>query len=183
MRLQLPATHRPPLSPRPTRPRLKRAISFTSIRATSIPVTSSSDTSGSATSIYTTSTSESLATSIPNNTPSTVDLYSSSQSGELQQVLTALNIETFPIPKTFLKKLIEPHLRLNTSDFALNQVRIPIAFVTALRSSSALATVPEPSPMQSVGSRIPFSSKQANPSRYASTPIRFRQLRLFRARL
>ena len=164
-RLLLTSQHRFLLSPRPTWARLKRAIIFTSIRATLIPATSSSDTSGSATSIYNTSTSEILAPSIPNNTPIPVDSYSSSQSSELQQVLTALSIETFLIPENLRKKLIEPHLRLNILSVALNELRIPIASVTALISSAAPPTVPESSSMQSVCSRIPISSEQANPLR------------------
>ena len=106
LRQQLPAQERPPLSPSST----GAAISFTSIRATSIPATSSSDSSGSATAIYTTSTSETLAQSIPNNTSSPAVSYSSSQSAELQYVLSVLKIKTLSISEHLRKRLIEPHL-------------------------------------------------------------------------
>ena len=79
--------------------------------------------------------------------------------------------------------MIEPHLRLDTSSFALNKSRIFIASVTSPIFSAAPATIPKTIPMQSVDSRIPIYSEHAGPSRYASTPTGLHGLRLPRARL
>ena len=79
--------------------------------------------------------------------------------------------------------MIEPHLRLDTSSLAFNELCIHIASVIAPISSYALGTVSGRIPMQFVDSRVPISSEPANPSKYEFTPTGLRRLRLARARL
>ena len=193
LRQQIPEQHRPPLSPRPMRARMKRAISTTSIASTSIPAnsilvtsipaTSNSDTSILATLIRTTSTSGTLAFLISISTHSVLISRNSSKSGQLQRVLSAFIIRTIPIPEHLRKQLIEQHLRLDILSLAFNELNIHIASVTAPISSDALETVSGQIPMQFVDLRVPISSEPAGPSRYASPQTCLRRLRLPRARL
>ena len=159
LRQQIFEQHRPPLSPRPMRAKLKRAIPATYFSYLKFRYFGFSYLD-----LYYLNFRNPVFF-IPNSTHSLAISRNSSQSGQLLRLLSALKIRTLPIHKHLSKRLIKPHLKLNTSSLAFNKLRIHNASLTAPISSNVLGTVSGRILMQFVNLRVLISSESAGPFR------------------